>query len=178
MNSSELRLIDSISRGDKAAMRELYEQYLPRVTRFLYRVTRDPELIQEVSNDVMMTVWQGASRFRRESAVSTWILGIAYRKALDSLRSRKRYEQMIASLPEPGTGDGVKGVATERDLNRLMSLLTPEQRAVAELSFDFGYSYPEIAEILGIPVNTVKTRMFYARQVMQACYNDSSEKKL
>jgi RNA polymerase sigma-70 factor (ECF subfamily) len=85
---------------------------------------------------------------------------------------------MIASLPEPGMGDGVKGVATERDLNRLMSLLTPEQRAVAELSFDFGYSYPEIAEILGIPANTVKTRMFYARQVMQAYYNESSEKKL
>lgn len=178
VNSAELALLDSIVQGDRHAMKALYELYLPRIARFLHRVTRDTELIQELTNDVMMAVWRGATEFRRESSVSTWILGIAYRKGLDAVRSRKRYGELINSLPEPLGEETVReGVAAQRDLDHLLSLLSPEQRAVAELSFDFGYSYPEIAEILDIPVNTVKTRMFYARQTMQASYNQSSEEE-
>jgi RNA polymerase sigma-70 factor (ECF subfamily) len=177
LNATEQGLLDSIVRGDKSAMRELYIRYLPRLARFLYRVTRDQELIEELANDVMMTVWQRAPGFRRESAVSTWILGIAYRKALDAVRSRKRYDDMISSLPEPSADEGTQHFLAQRELSRMLALLSPEQRAVAELSFDFGYSYPEIAEILAIPVNTVKTRMFYARQTMQACYGSSPEGK-
>jgi len=177
-NSTELALLDEIVQGDRLAMKKLYELYLPRIARFLYRVTRDSELIQELTNDVMMTVWRGAKEFRRESSVSTWILGIAYRRGLDAVRSRKRYGDLISSLPEPLHVETVReGVAAQKDLDYLLSLLSPEQRAVAELSFDFGYSYPEIADILDIPVNTVKTRMFYARQTMQACYNQSSEEE-
>ena len=159
-------------------MRELYERYLPRLGRFLQRVTQDQELIQEAINDVMLTVWQGAARFRGDSAVSTWILGIAYRKALDKLRSHRRYADMVSSLPQPRAVEGATEGAVQRDFERMLAELTPEQRAVAELSFEFGYSYPEIAEILDIPANTVKTRMFYARQTMQAWYARASEGKL
>lgn len=178
VNSTETTLLNAITRGDKAAMRQLYEQYLPRLARFLYRVTRDRELIQELTNDVMLTVWQNASGFRGKSAVSTWILGIAWRKALDATRRHKRYDAMINSLPEPSGEEPLRAFDAQRDLDRLLSLLTPEQRAVAELSFDFGYSYPEIAEILDVPVNTVKTRMFYARQIMQDFYEKPSGSNL
>ena len=153
-------------------MRSLYELYLPRLGRFLYRVVQDAELIQELVNDVMLTVWQTAPQFRRESTVSTWILGIAYRKALDSVRRRRRYDTLIRGAPElTHRSEEIGHFLAERDLNTLLIRLSPEQRAVAELSFDFGYSYPEIAEILGIPLNTVKTRMFYARQAMQEVYS-------
>ncbi len=153
-------------------MRRLYELYLPRLGRFLYRVVQDAELIQELVNDVMLTVWQNAGAFRRESTVSTWILGIAYRKALDALRRQKRYSTLVRQVPEPDRHDDDIGYfIAERDLNRLLVKLSLEQRAVAELSFDFGYSYPEIAEILGVPVNTVKTRMYYARRTMQEAYS-------
>lgn len=178
MSTAENKLLKAIAQGDKAAMRDLYERYQPRLGRFLQRVTQDPELIQEAINDVMLTVWRSSAGFRGDSAVSTWVLGIAYRKALDLLRSQRRYNDLVNSLPEPAPVDDASGAAMQRDLNRMLALLTPEQRAVAELSFDFGYSYPEIAEILGIPANTVKTRMFYARQTMQAWYDRASEGKL
>ncbi len=171
MNSAELELLDAIAERDKRAMAELYEEYLPRLWRFLYRITRDADMIQELTNDVMLTVWQSAARFRRESTVSTWILGIAYRKAMDAMRSRKRYEEKVRQVPGPNiAGQEVGHLMADRDLDTLMSRLSADQRAVAELALDFGYSYPEIAEILNIPVNTVKTRMYYARKAMQAAW--------
>ncbi|MBD3648139.1 MAG: RNA polymerase sigma factor [Pseudomonadales bacterium] len=171
MNSGELKLLKAVAEGDKRAMASLYECYMPRLWRFLYRITRDSDLIQELTNDVMLTVWQKAEQFRQESTVSTWILGIAYRKALDAIRHQKRYRNRIEQLPEPAVQvNDVNALIVDRDLDKLLDNLTTEQRAVAELSFGFGYSYPEIAEILGIPVNTVKTRMYYARKSMQASF--------
>ncbi len=169
MNTAEFELLDAIAEGDRRAIGLLYEQYVPRLWRFLYRITQDAEMIQELINDVMMTVWQDAARFRRESSVSTWILGIAYHKALDAVRRQRRYEHTIRDAPaaDLDSGDTASFMA-DRDLDTLMVELSPEQRAVAELSFDFGYSYPEIADILDIPLNTVKTRMYYARRTMQA----------
>lgn len=178
MNAEEVELIDRIANGDRDAMGTLYERYLPRLGRFVHRIVRDVELTQELINDVMLTVWQSAAKFRRESTVSTWILGIAYRKSLAALRRHKRYDEMLREAPAVhGTGNGVPDYLAQRDLDTLLVRLSPEQRAVAELSFDFGYSYPEVAEILEIPVNTVKTRMYYARKTMQAQYTKDGTKK-
>ena len=174
MNSHELELLDAIRDGNKRAMTELYELYFPRLCRFLYRITQNHCLIEELVNDVMVTVWHSVSGFRGESAVSTWILGIAYRKGLDSTRRERRYSEILGqvSVNDPPYGEIAEMIA-ERDLDRLLRYLTPEQRAVAELAFDFGYSYPEIADILSIPVNTVKTRIYYARQTMQESLQDA-----
>jgi len=174
VNISELKLLDSISCGDKKAMASLYKEYTPRLERFLLRVTRDPEIIQELVNDVMLTVWQQAGTFRRESAVSTWILGITYRKALDAVRKGKRYHSLLSQWVNIAPkSEWLDGTGEERDLMSLLEKLSPEQRAVAELAFGFGYSYPEIEEILDIPINTVKTRIFYARKIMQTAYTKS-----
>lgn len=152
------------------AMTRLYEMYFVRLARFLQRVTQDPALIDELVNDVMLTVWQHARDFRGDSVVSTWILGIAYRRGLDAVRKRTRYFEMLRALPKQSASTGVGELVANHDLDVLLNDLSPEQRAVAELSFHFGYSYPEIAEILGIPVNTVKTRMYYARKIMQSSF--------
>lgn len=171
MNSAELELLEAIARGDRQAMSTLYTRYLPRLWRFLLRVTQDRDMIQELTNDVMLTVWQKAAEFRRESTVSTWILGIAYLKALDAMRRANRYQESIRQLPEPLVENHeFNALIADHDLNTVMAGLSSEQRAVVELSFGFGYSYPEIAEILEIPVNTVKSRMYYARQIMQAAF--------
>lgn len=168
MNSRELRLIRLTVNHDRAAMTELYDLYFPRLKRFLRGITHDSEAIEELVNDVMLTVWQQADRFRGDSTVSTWILGIAYRKGIDSIRKIKRYKNMITQLQEPQSLEPeINEITARHDLDILMRDLSAEQRAVAELSFDFGYSYPEIAKILDVPVNTVKTRMFYARKTMQ-----------
>ena len=178
MISHELKLLNATINDDREAMVELYDLYFPRLSRFLYRIIQDPDVIEELVNDVMLIVWQRANQFRGESAVSTWILGIAYRRGLDAVRKINRYGNFINQIPlsinpDPGLGDMI----AQRDLNKLMKNLSIEQRAVAELSFDFGYSYPEIAEILEIPVNTVKTRMYYARKSMQASLNRSTRRE-
>lgn len=148
-------------------MEHLYEMYVARLARFLQRITQDAALIDELTNDVMLTVWQKAGEFRGDSAVSTWILGIAYKRGLDAVRRKRRYRELIESAPSPTAPTGIGDMVADRDLDRLLNELSIEQRAVAELTFHFGYSYPEIAEILDIPVNTVKTRMFYARKTLQ-----------
>jgi len=172
VNQLDTRLIRAIAQEDRGAMAHLYDIYYPRLHRFLAGMLQDLELVPEVINDVMMIVWQKAAGFRMQSQVSTWIFGIAYRRALDSIRKHKRYREVLDEAPKEAPIDGSLNESLAfRDLNVFMKALTPEQMAVAKLTFEFGYSYPEIAEILQIPVNTVKTRMFHARKTMQKAYH-------
>jgi RNA polymerase sigma factor (sigma-70 family) len=177
LNKIEIGLIKAISRGDKSAMTKFYDIYYPRLHRFLYRIIRDPESIMELINDVMLIVWQKADIFREHSLVSTWVFAIAYNRALDRIRKDKRYREVLIDAADSEPVDSALNEVTMiRDLNVIMNVLTPEQRAVVELTFDFGYSYPEIAEILDVPVNTVKTRMFYARKLMQTEFSQGTKK--
>ena len=172
MNQLDTSLIRAIVREDRGAMAQLYDIYYPRLHRFLAGMIHDRELVPELINDVMMVVWQKAASFRRQSMVSTWIFGIAYRRALDGIRKDKRYREILDLVPyQPNADSSLRESIADRDLNKFMAVLTPEQLAVAKLTFEFGYSYPEIAQILQIPVNTVKTRMFHARKSMQKAFN-------
>lgn len=176
MNQIESNLMRGIADGDRWSIARLYEIYHPRLHRFLTGFVRDPELIAELINDVMMIVWQKAASFRNESRVSTWIFGISYRRAMDEIRRSERYREILGEVPAPvDDGASLNESIVGRDLNLIMSRLSPEQRAVTKLTFEFGYSYPEIAEILQIPVNTVKSRMFYARKAMQEVVRQGEE---
>ncbi|MDK1024483.1 MAG: RNA polymerase sigma factor [Gammaproteobacteria bacterium] len=178
MNKIEISLIRAIVQEDRVAMAQLYDIYYPRLYRFLTGMIQDRELIMELINDVMMIIWQKAASFRRRSLVSTWIFGIAYHRALDRIRKNQRYRQVLEEAPGPTPMDSsLNESITARDLKIIMQVLTPEQQAVAKLTFEFGYSYPEIAEILQIPVNTVKTRMFHARKSMQKSVNQGVTSK-
>jgi RNA polymerase sigma-70 factor (ECF subfamily) len=164
MGSAEEELLRRIAQGDEAALEELYGDYYPRLARFVLRVTRDVELAREIINDVFMVIWRSARQFRGESTVSTWILGITYRRALKSAR---RYR--AAPVP-PGEADPPCDEVHFRclDLDSSLARLSHEQRATVELAYYFGYSYKEIAEIMGCPENTVKTRMFHARRTLKS----------
>src|SRR5262249_36316279 len=124
---------------------------------------------EEVVDDVMLVVWQSAARYNQASRVSTWIFGIAHHKAL---KARARLASRPAAQPlsddEAAGGedpeDGTMRGEIDRLLARGLATLSPEQRAVVELTFYHGRSYQEIAEITRAPVNTVKTRMFHARR--------------
>ena len=177
-NEIEKGLIRDIVQEDRSAMAQLYEIYYPRLHRFLTGMIGDQELIMELTNDVMMIVWQKAASYRGESLVSTWIFGIAHHRAIDGIRKNKRYRAMLDDAPSPALQDNsLSETTTTRDLNIIMQYLTPGQQAVAKLTFEFGYSYPEIAEILQIPVNTVKTRMFHARKSMQKAASQGDASK-
>lgn len=159
-------LLKRIGAADQAALEVLYERYFKRLTRFLLRITGDPELVVELINDVFLVVWQKAGGFRGDSTVSTWILGIAYRKALKAIKTRR----LSVPLDEASQQlfDEAQSASTRMDIAAGINKLSPAHKAVMELTYYFGYSYKEISEICGSPENTVKTRMFHARRTLKS----------
>lgn len=159
----EAALLQRVGRGDRAAFEQLYFRYHRRLFRFLVRFADRYGLVDEIINDTMFVVWRKAADFRGQSSVSTWIIGIAYRRALKTLKRldvAQRLESDAASGDSMQSNDGELGDWLAHGLARLPF----EQRAALELAYHFGYSCEEIAEITACPVNTVKTRLFNARR--------------
>lgn len=163
----ENTLITLVAGGDTAAFESLYRRFHPRLFAFVFRTIRRPELVEEVVDDVLLAVWRGAAEFAGRSRVSTWIFGIAYRLALKALERETRRERWVDvdGAAEPELADAR---AQRRELAEALELgmraLSPEHRAVLELAVVAELGYREIAQIVGCPVNTVKTRMFHARR--------------
>ena len=166
----EVELIARVARQDRRAFEELYNLYHRRLARFLTRLTRRYDLAEEIINDTFWVVWRGARDFRGESLPSTWILGIAYRKARNAFRSaaRARARENLSPPSFPLTTEEPARAEELRDwLNHALSELPVEQRLAVELCYELGHSCEEIAKIMGCPVNTVKTRLFHARAKLQ-----------
>ncbi|MDR3388791.1 MAG: sigma-70 family RNA polymerase sigma factor [Rudaea sp.] len=178
-NAQEAELLGRVAQGDLRAFEQLYRSYFPRLTRFLDKMTRRPALVEEILNDTMLVVSQKAHTYNLSAKVSTWIFAIAYRKGLKALRD----------LDEPvDTGcEDVAGESRAEPRERLMQLqlrrvlseavdaLSVDHRAVIELTYFHGAGYREIAQIMGCPVDTVKTRMFHARRRLKALLPDRLE---
>jgi RNA polymerase sigma-70 factor, ECF subfamily len=165
----EVDLITRVGQGDRRAFEELYNLYHRRMARFLTRLTRRYDLAEEIINDTFWVVWRKARSFRGDSQPSTWILGIAYRKARNAFRSSARLmEKNLQLEPLPPTTEEPAGTEELREwLARALAALPVEQRLAVELCYELGHSCEEIATIMGCPVNTVKTRLFHARAKLQ-----------
>lgn len=159
----ERALLARVVRGDRRAFSDLYRLYQPRLYAYLRRILRDSTDVDEVLDDVMLVVWKDASRFRGDARLSTWVFGIAYRKALNAMRSERRYQDPLDRNADIG---GCASPANDNKewIEAALARLSPDHRQVMELTYTSGFSYQEIAEIAGCPVNTVKTRMFHARR--------------
>ncbi len=163
----EAVLVARIAKGDQGAFAEFYVQYRRRLARFLGRFLNSADTVDELINDVMFVVWQDAARFEFRSRVSTWVFGIAWHKALKALERQKRGAAATTRLPDELPAAGRTSLEVRDWLRHGLDRLPAEQRLVVELTFFMGCSYGEIAEIARCPVNTVKTRMFHARQKLQ-----------
>ena len=169
----EAAWIRRIAAGDRQAFEELYHAYHQRVFRYVVRLVHDRERAEEVTSEALVDVWKGAGTFKGRSRPSTWIFGIAHHKALNAVRRRPLAEvelEHAEAVPDRGEGPetGVALAALRESVRRALERLSPEHHAVVELTHYHGFSYGEIAEIMKCPVNTVKTRMFYARKQLQA----------
>jgi RNA polymerase sigma-70 factor (ECF subfamily) len=161
-------LLARIASGDLQAFEGLYRSYQPRLTRFLTTLLKRPQLIEEVLDDTMMVVWQSAGNFRGSSKPSTWIFAIAYRKAH---KAQARWPEPVEDpqfdtrvSEDPGPDDDLHHQRLHAALMKAMEGLSPDHRAVVDLTYFHGLGYREIAEIVDCPVDTVKTRMFHARR--------------
>ena len=172
----ERSLLARVAEGDRDAFRELYLRYHRRLARFLTRLTHRREDAEEIINDTMWIVWQRASDFRGASRVSTWVMGIAYRRALKMIRRAVTHERAMlleAVDDEPSHDVVVESSADRKLLERALAQLPLEQRLVLELTYYLDHSCEEIADIMECPVNTVKTRMFHARRKLRVLLGDS-----
>jgi RNA polymerase sigma-70 factor (ECF subfamily) len=172
MTDSETNLLRRVGAKDRKAFEALYHQYYRRLFSYLLKVMRRADLVEEVLNDVMLAIWKGAAGFDGRSRPSTWIFGIAYHKALKALSRRAPVGQDPMFLErepaEPVDHDEPESLLARRELagvlGQALRALPAEQRTVVELTYYYGLPYQEISEIMGCPVNTVKTRMFHARR--------------
>jgi RNA polymerase sigma-70 factor, ECF subfamily len=165
----EVHLIARIAEGDRRAFEELYNLYHRRMARFLMRLTRRYDVAEEVINDTFWVVWRKAGDFRGDSQPSTWIFGIAYRKARSAFRVTARLaERDLDSAAEALTSEAPANAEELRDwLGQALGELPVEQRMAVELCYQLGYSCEEIGKIMDCPANTVKTRLFHARAKLQ-----------
>jgi RNA polymerase sigma-70 factor (ECF subfamily) len=152
-DETDLALLTGIRSGNRAALKTLYVKYYPRLLRFIYRITGQLELAQEGINDTMLVVWRDSGAFQGRSTVATWIMGIAYRKALSLHRdARRRSERQLDVedfdewIERSGAAERPRDSTEIRDLlTRAIFQLSPDQRAVVELTYFYGCSYKEIA---------------------------------
>jgi len=161
-------LLIAVAAGSRRALEELYLGYHRRLARFLSRFTPRYENVEEIINDTFMVVWQSAKDFRYASQVSTWIIGIAYRTALKSLRRQKNHAgaRSLDEYPEQ-TVDPMFETEVQDWLKQGLDQLPVEQRLTLELAYHMGHSLEEIAAITDCPVGTVKARMFHAREKLR-----------
>jgi RNA polymerase sigma-70 factor (ECF subfamily) len=162
-------LIAAIAAGDDGAMRILYDRQHVRVFRFVTRLVGDATAAEDIVSETFMDVWRQAGRFEGRSAVSTWILSIARFKALSARRRRQDLEldeKVAATVADRACTPEQAMLETDctAQLRDCLTKLTPEHREIVDLVYYHDMTIEDVAEIIQVPKNTVKTRMFHARR--------------
>jgi RNA polymerase sigma-70 factor, ECF subfamily len=168
-DTPDVALIRAISAGDKHAMQILFARHNVPVFRFLLRFVGNKSAAEDLVSEVFLDVWRQAGRFQGRSQVTTWLLAIARNKALSALRRRsteKLDEDAAVAIEDPQDNPEVTVQNRQKSeiLLNCLTQLSPAHREVIDLVYYHEKSIDEVAEITGIPPNTAKTRMFYARK--------------
>jgi len=167
--TSDEELIGRIASGDRLAMQVLFARHHVRVYRFVLRLVRDESVAEDLISDVFLDVWRQAGRFEGRSAVPTWLLAIARFKALTALRRKpdEELDEEAAAAIEDQSDDPEVALAKKDKsavIRKCLEGLSAEHREIIDLVYYHEKSVEEVSGIVGIPENTVKTRMFYARK--------------
>lgn len=175
----DLFLLRRISEGDNDAVRELYAQYGQRLYAYALRITNDPATAEDVVQHTLVTVWKTAKNFRGESRLLTWLLGIVHHTAIKMIRSKTEYlhETAQENIPQnqPTLEEQAQGQETKRWIQDGLQSLSSEHRMVLELVFYQGLSLNEVAQVLKLPLGTVKSRLSYARNHLRGVLTRTQE---
>jgi RNA polymerase sigma-70 factor, ECF subfamily len=168
-SASDVTLVRCVARKDERAMRVLFARHHRRVFLYLTKVVKDESLAEDVVSEVFLDVWRKAESFKEQSAVCTWLIAIARHKALTALGRRSEVgldDDMAAILvdPEADPERALQEKDRSKALGQCLAQLSPEHGQIINLVYYREKSIREVAEIVGVPEPTVKTRMFYARR--------------
>jgi RNA polymerase sigma-70 factor, ECF subfamily len=167
--TSDQVLVGLVAQGDKDAMQVLFARHNVRVFRFLMRIVDNEATAEDLVSEVFLDAWRHAGRFEARSQVATWLLGIARHKALSALRRRSadQLDDDVIEFIEDAADNpevAVQKHETSAILLDCLRQLSPAHREIIDLVYYHERTIDDVAEIIGVPQNTVKTRMFYARK--------------
>jgi RNA polymerase sigma-70 factor (ECF subfamily) len=157
--------LSAVARGDEAAFAVVYDRAAPAVLGTVRRILRNPAQSEEVMQEVLLEVWRTAARFDPAAgSAAAWITMLAHRRAVDRVRSEQRAAQREARSVTAEVGydqvtEAVEASLDRERVRRCLDGLTELQRESVTLAYYGGYSYREVAQLLDVPVGTVKTRM-------------------
>lgn len=178
--SEDLDLIRRMQAGDDDAVRDLYAQYGQRLYAYALRLTDDPATAEDVTQNTLVTAWRTAHTFRAEGRLIAWLLGIVHHTAMKAIRNRTNYLDDVAEETireeQPSPEDQAQVKDERRWVRQGMQSLSPEHRAVLELVFYQELSLNEVAQVLNIPVGTVKSRLSYARTHLRGVLTRTEER--
>ena len=167
-DNSDEALVAKIASGNRLAMQVLFARHHARIYRFVLRLLGSEALAEDVTSEVFLDVWRQAQRFEARSAVTTWLLAIARYKALAELRRRPEppWDEGSMDASDPADDPEATFAVKHRGeiLRNCLTRLSPRHREIIDLVYYHEKSVQEAADILGVPGNTVKTRMFHARK--------------
>lgn len=160
-------LLSAAARGDEQAFAQLYDLTSSRVYGMVLRVIRDAAQAAEVTQDIYLEVWRQSARFdSNKGAVLPWLLMIAHRRAVDRVRSAQsavvrddKYAVLTEERPYDSVSEQVQTSLDAQRVRKVLGDLTPAQREAVSLAYFGGYTHSEVAELLKIPLGTVKTRI-------------------
>ena len=171
----DLALLGRIASGDKMAISSLHGRYATRLFRFMVGIVKSEAIAEELTNEVFLEVWRNASKFNAQAKVSTWMFTIGRNRAISHLRKRKESpldEDYASQIPDDADGSETtmakKGKAAL--MRECIERLPQAMREVVDLVYYQELSVAECAEVMGIPDNTVKTRMFHARKKLSEMF--------
>ena len=175
---SDEALLDAVARSDETALAELYDRFGRAAYGLALRVLRDAALAEDAVQEAFLQVWRSADNFdRRRAKASTWVLTFVHRRSVDLVRreERRRTEpEEAAPVPTgPGADEDVERRSKREVVQEALRQLPPEQRQAIELAYYGGYTQSELAERLGEPLGTIKSRMFTGLQRLRSLLDEA-----
>ncbi len=179
--TSDAALVADVAGGDSGALRELYDRHAPWLHARLMRRCNDPEVVVDVLQDTFVALWKDARKFRGEGEVAGWLWGIAFRRMVSRLRSRKEvvllpdWETTAPTTARPSAEDEVLLGVEYGDLAGALRRLSPEFRSVVQAVVLDGLTTKEAGRMLGVRENTVKTRLHRAKAQLRGALTEPQE---